>query len=144
MIEPPLKWSHPIFRKRGTINGHQSEPAFFRHFTLNLTLYPTHCSPKSEPWRPQQANSCVTACQTAHVYIDAQACGRVAESAGMVNQRGDKRGTNSINNNYHVDIKYLCDGLWCPHTDIRSSPFSKGSLRSTFRRVSHGLNRGVY
>ena len=92
MIEPPLKWSHPIFRKRGTINGHQSEPAFFRHFTLNLTLYPTHCSPKSEPWRPQQANSCVTACQTAHVCINAQACGRVAESAGMVNQRGTKGG----------------------------------------------------
>ena len=32
---------------------------------------------------------------------------------------------------------------WCPHTDIRSSPFSKSSLRSTFRRVTHGLNRGV-
>ena len=33
------------------------------------------------------------------VCSDAQACGRVAEIAGMVNQRGTKGGTNSINNN---------------------------------------------
>ena len=44
----------------------------------------------SGPQWPQQANSRVTTCQTAHVCSDAQACGRVAEIAGMVNQRGDK------------------------------------------------------
>jgi hypothetical protein len=38
----------------------------------------------------QQANSRVTICQSKHVCIDTQAGGRVAEIAGMVNQRGDK------------------------------------------------------
>ncbi|MDA8742516.1 hypothetical protein N9M64_02305, partial [bacterium] len=33
----------------------------------------------SEPQRHQQENSRVTACQTAHVCIDAQACRHVAE-----------------------------------------------------------------
>ena len=53
---------------------------------------PSLSSALSEPWRPQQANSCITACKTTHVCSDAQAGGRVAEIAGMVNQRGDERG----------------------------------------------------
>ena len=52
--------------------------------TLNL-----YCA-LSEPQWPQQANSHVTACKTAHVCIDVQAYRRVAKTAGMVNQRGDK------------------------------------------------------
>ncbi len=53
---------------------------------------PSPCCAFSGPeWR-QQANSRLTACQTKHVCSDAQACGRVVEIAGMVNQRGDKRG----------------------------------------------------
>jgi len=36
----------------------------------------------------QPANSRVTACKTTQVCSDAQAGGRVAEIAGMVNQRG--------------------------------------------------------
>ena len=61
-------------------------------------LYPPHSQPNPTPslrsafseQRPaQQANSCITKRQTKHVCIDAQACGRVAEIAGMVNQRGD-------------------------------------------------------
>ena len=43
-----------------------------------------------------------------------------------------------------VTFIFLLSDKWCPHTDFRSNPFSKGSLRSTFRRVTHGLNRGVY
>jgi len=60
------------------------------HVQLNPT--PSLCSALSEQEWSQQANSCVTACQIKHVCSDAQACGRVAEIAGMVNQRGDKRG----------------------------------------------------
>jgi len=46
-----------------------------------------HNPPNPTPSRSrlQQANSHVTACQTKHVCSDAQACGRVAEIAGMVN-----------------------------------------------------------
>ena len=53
---------------------------------------PSLRSALSGPQRPQQANSRVTACKTTHVCNDAQACGRVAKTAGMVNQRGDERG----------------------------------------------------
>jgi hypothetical protein len=44
----------------------------------------------------QPANSCVTACQSKHVCSDAQAGGRVAEIAGMVNIVGVKVGVNLI------------------------------------------------
>ena len=57
-----------------------------------IYIYP-RTSPRStsiEAEPPQHANSHVTACKTTHVCNDAQACGRVAELAGMVNQRGDK------------------------------------------------------
>jgi len=50
-----------------------------------LTPTPSTCGALSEPWWPRQANSCATACKTTHVCIDAQAYGRVAEIASMVN-----------------------------------------------------------
>ena len=50
---------------------------------------PSLRSALSEPWPPQRANSCVTTCQNKHVCIHAQACGRVTQIAGTVNQRGD-------------------------------------------------------
>ena len=49
----------------------------------------------SGPQWPQQANSRVTGCTTIHVCSDAQACGRVAEIAGMVNIVGANVGSNS-------------------------------------------------
>ena len=55
---------------------------------------PSPRSALSEPQRPQQANSHVTACKTTHVCNDAQACGRVAEIAGMVNIVGASLGAN--------------------------------------------------
>jgi len=45
---------------------------------------PSLFSALSEPEWPQQANSHVTACRTAHVCIDAQAGGRVTKIAVMV------------------------------------------------------------
>jgi len=64
-----------------------------------LTSTTSTCGALSEPEWPQQANSHVSACKTTHACNDAQACGRVAEIAGMVNQRGAKGGTIFINNN---------------------------------------------
>jgi len=58
---------------------------------VHLGLYnqpnptPSLFSALSDPEWPQQANSCITARQIKHVCSDAQACGRVAEIAGMVN-----------------------------------------------------------
>jgi hypothetical protein len=48
----------------------------------------------SEQEPAQQANSRVTACQTKHVCSDAQACGRVAQIAVIVNIVGVKVGVN--------------------------------------------------
>jgi len=46
---------------------------------------PSPRSAFSGPEWPQQANSRITKRQIKHVCSDAQACGRVAEIAGMVN-----------------------------------------------------------
>ncbi|MDB9834007.1 hypothetical protein OAC59_09645, partial [Planktomarina temperata] len=62
------------------------------HIQANPT--PSLRSALSEPERPQQANSCVTACQNKHVCIDAQACGRVAKMKYVVNIVGVKVGVN--------------------------------------------------
>ena len=45
---------------------------------------------------------------------------------------------------WYYQYIWFFSGKFCSHTDIRSSHFSKGSLRSIFRRVSHGLNRELY
>ena len=53
---------------------------------------PSLFSSKSGSDWPQQANSCVTICQTSHVCSDAQAYGRMAEIAIAVNIVGVKVG----------------------------------------------------
>ena len=63
------------------------------------------CSAFSEREPAQQANSCITKRQTKHVCIDAQTCGRVANIAGMVNQRGDSIIANRVISG--LVLKYL-------------------------------------
>jgi len=62
------------------------------------------CALSGQEWH-QPANSCVTACQNKHVCSAAQACGRVVEIAGMVNQRGDSIIANRVISG--LVLKYL-------------------------------------
>ena len=55
---------------------------------------PSLRSALSEPDRPQNANSHVTACKTAHVCNDAQAGGRMVQMMCVVNIVGVKVGVN--------------------------------------------------
>ena len=90
---------------------------------------PSLCSALSEPEWPQQANSCVTACQSKHVCSDAQACGRVAEVDSQI--KCQMRESYVVPRHFvslSVSLRFAhCIGylamfliLWCPHTDIGS------------------------
>jgi hypothetical protein len=70
--------------------------AFLRPLTANLTPHPALRSALSDQSGPQHANSCVSKRQIKHVCIDAQACGHVAEIAGMVNIVGANVGANFL------------------------------------------------
>ena len=98
-------------------------------------LYPPHSQPNptpnlycalSEPQRPQQANSHVTACKTAHVCIDAQAYRRVAEVDSQIKYQimefyAVLRHFVSLRITHRLQYLAMYLILWCPHTDSNLS-----------------------
>ena len=104
-----------------SISGAPAAPHGRPNTTPNL-----YCA-LSEPQWPQQANSHVTACKTAHVCIDAQAYRRVAEVDSQIKYQTMEfyavlRHFVSLSVSLRIAnrLQYLAMylKLWCPHTGM--------------------------
>ena len=122
---------------------------------VHLGLYkqsnptPSPRSALSKPQWPQQANSRVTTCKTAHVCNDAQACGRVAEIDSQIKYQMRKFYvvprhfvSLSVSLRFAHCLGYLamCLILWCPHTDSNRGPTD---YKSVAHKNSHHSSIGI-
>ena len=117
------------------------------HVPPNST--PSLFSTLRDPLRPEQANSCVTACQSKHVCSDAQACGRVADVDPQIKNQMRKFYvvprhfvSLSVSLKFTHFLGYLAMYviLWCPHTDSNRGPTD---YKSVAHKNSHHSSNGI-